>query len=476
MPYPPYCPGALSKRARPLGFALGGVLAFMLALPAMAQSGPEPADSEPPLYQVETFTLDNGLRVVLVENDIAPVVHHMMWYAVGAADEPPGQSGIAHFLEHLMFKGTTARPDIDFSIEVRRLGGRDNAFTSWDATVYHQTVASDRLAEVMALEADRMRGLELNLDEVLTERDVILEERRQRIDNDPNSALSVQMDAALFQNHPYGTPIIGWAHEMAALTLDDAQTFYDAWYAPNNAVLVVVGDIELDGLRAMVERAYGAIPAGETIERSRPMEPEQAAPRRVEMIDDRVRRVTWRRDYIAPSYYGWRMEEAAALDVAVEILGANTSSRLYQDLVVERELASNAGAFYSTSNRDYGQIIVYATPSDGVDVATLEAAVDAVIADTLERGFAEHEIDNAIERLVTAATYGADSLTSPGRMFGRSLTFGLGVEDVMTWPDDISAVTGPQALDALARALDIDRSVTGVLRPPESQQAAEVRP
>lgn len=444
--------------------AIALAIGLVLWVTGAAGQSSDPVEP-PPLYDVETFTLDNGLEVVVVQHAIGPVVHHMMWYDVGAADEPPGQSGIAHFLEHLMFKGTEAHPDRDFSVAVRQLGGRDNAFTSWDVTVYHQTIARDRLAEVMALEAERMRGLQLDPAEVLTERDVIIEERRERIDNDPASQLSVQVGATLFQNHPYGTPIIGWEQEMAALDLEAVRAFYDAWYAPNNGVLVVVGDIDAETLRPLAEQAYGAIAPRPLPERVRPMEPEHVAPRRVEMEDPAVRRTIWRRHYLAPSYYGWRVEAAPALDVAVELFGATTSSRLYEALVVDRGLAANAGAFFSTSTHDYGQLILYVIPRQGVDVAALEQAIDDIIAETLAEGFTQEEVDRAAESLITSATLAADSLTTPGRIFGRAVTGGLPVEDVLDWPDDIRAVTPQTALETLASTLDINRSVTGVLRP-----------
>src|SRR5215813_12750674 len=231
------------------------------------------------VFSPSTITLANGLQVVVIENHRAPVVTHMVWYRVGAADEVPGKTGIAHFLEHLMFKGTKTVPPEGFSEIVARLGGNENAFTTADYTAYFQSVAVEHLEEMMKLEADRMVNLVLTDDVVLPERDVILEERRQRIDNDPGAQLMEMARAVLFLNHPYRMPTIGWENEMRGLTTADALAWHTKWYEPGNAIVVISGDVTMDQVRPLAEKYYGALPATVVPARARPDEPAQFAPR-----------------------------------------------------------------------------------------------------------------------------------------------------------------------------------------------------
>jgi zinc protease len=220
----------------------------------------QPRGAQAKVFEPETFTLDNGLEVVVVANRRAPIVTHMLWYKVGAADEPPGKSGIAHFLEHLMFKGTDTLGPGEFSDIIARNGGQENAFTSYDYTGYFQTVAKDRLDIIMKYEADRMTNLTLSDEVVLPERDVVLEERRSRIDREPGAQLGEALRAVLFLHHPYGVPVIGWEEEIRGLTSADAIDFYRRWYAPNNAVLIVAGDVDAEEVRALAETHTGSFP------------------------------------------------------------------------------------------------------------------------------------------------------------------------------------------------------------------------
>lgn len=425
------------------------------------------------LFDLDSFTLDNGLTVVVIENHTAPIATHMIWYGVGAADEPPGLSGIAHFLEHLMFKGTTTAPDRDFSEEISRQGGNDNAFTSWDYTAYHQTIAVDRLPIVMALEADRMANIAFAPDEVLTERDVIIEERRQRIDSSPSARLGEQMAAARYRNHPYGVPIIGWEHEMAALSTDALTDFYDTWYAPNNAIVVISGDVTIDDVRPMVEAAYGDIEARPIPERTRPSEPPADALTTVTLVDPTVTQAQWRRIYRAPSYSSVEGSEAHALQVTAEILGGGTTSTLYRALVLDQQLATSAGAFYSADDRDYGMFFIYATPRPGIEMADLEQAIDDTVATFLTDGFDETEIAAAQQRLTTAAVYARDGFFEPARIVGAALSNGETLEDIEQWPQRIAAVT-PEEMQAIATdILTPENGLTGYLLPesdPETDQ------
>ena len=270
-------------------------VALSVLILALAVTAAGPQQAEAALFNPETFTLDNGMQVVVVTDRRAPVVSHHVWYKVGSADSPPGKSGLPHFLEHLMFKGTENLAPGEFSEIVARNGGNENAFTGSDYTGYYQTIARDRLELVMEMEADRMTNLVLDDAAVLPERDVVLEERSQRVDNDPGSRLAEQLNAAQYLNHPYRLPVIGWRHEMESYTREDALDFYRTWYAPNNAVLIVAGDIDAEELRPLAERYYGAIPRRDVPERVRVQEPPQQAAREVELIDPRVRQPSWSR-------------------------------------------------------------------------------------------------------------------------------------------------------------------------------------
>ena len=424
---------------------------------------PRPADAK--IFDPETFTLDNGLQVVVVSNHRAPIVQHMVWYKVGAADEPPGKSGIAHFLEHLMFKGTETLGPGEFSEIIARNGGRENAFTSWDFTAYFQTVAKDRLEIVMKHEADRMANLRLTDDVVESERLVILEERRSRIDNEPSAQLSEMVTASLYLNHPYRIPIIGWEHEMRGLTKQDALDFYATWYAPNNAILIVAGDVTAAEVRPLAEKYYGAVPARAVPERVRLDEPTQTAPRRVTLESPRVRQPAVSIHYLAPSHNRGETEHAYALQVLEEIVGGGTTSRLYRQLVVEQGIAAAAGAGYSPGSFDLSSFGFYVTPRPGREIEEAEAALRAEIARLIEDGVTVEEVADAKQRLQAAAVYARDSLSSGPQILGRTLVVGGEVEDIESWPARIAAVTADQVDRALRAVLLETNSVTGVLLP-----------
>jgi zinc protease len=440
------------------------------ALLALTPGGPATTPARAAVFNPETFTLDNGLQVVVVTNRRAPVVTHWVWYKVGTADSPLGKSGLPHFLEHLMFKGTETVPPGEFSKIVSRNGGNDNAMTSQDFTAYYQTIARDRLETVMELEADRMANLVLGEDEVRSERAVVVEERLQRVDNDPGAQLGEQLNAAQFLNHPYRLPTIGWLHEIEGYGLDDARDFYETWYAPNNAVLIVVGDIDAEELRPLAEKYYGSIPAREVPERMRLKEPPQQAPRRVTLADARVRQPSLVRSYVAPSYNAGASEHAYALQVLAEVFGGGATSQLYRSLVIDRALGVSAGAYYAPTALDLSTFRVYASPRPGVDLAAIEAAVDEEIARLLKEGVSEHEVERAKRRMRADAVYARDSLGGAARTIGAALTSGRTVQDVETWPERIGAVTVEQVNAAARAVLRPEASVTGLLTPAPAQQ------
>ncbi len=411
-----------------------------------------------------TFTLDNGLQVVVIPDHRTPVVTQMIWYKVGSADETPGKSGLAHFLEHLMFKGTTKHPAGEFSQTVLKVGGNENAFTSTDYTGYFQRVPRDQLGRMMEFEADRMTGLVLKDENVLPERDVVLEEYNMRVANNPDARLSEQIMAALYLNHPYGRPIIGWHHEIEKLNREDALAFYYRFYAPNNATLVIAGDVEAAEVRKLAERAFGPIPAQPSIpaHRVRPQEPVPAAPRTVTLADPRVEQPVLRRYYLVPSAVT-APEQSAALEVLAQLLGSGSNSYLYRTLVVDQPLAVSAHAGVQSTAIDPTQFMVAAAPKQGVDFATVEKAIDAVIAKLKQDTVPAEELERAKTQLVAQAIYAQDSQATLARWYGAALTVGLTVDDVRKWPDHIRAVTAEQVREAARTWLVPNRSVTGYL-------------
>lgn len=423
---------------------------------------------------VTTFRMENGMEVVVIEDHRAPAVTQMVWYRVGAADEPPGQSGIAHFFEHLMFKGTEALAPGEFSATVEANGGDDNAFTSWDYTAYFQRVAGDRLDLMMQMEADRMRNLRLLEEEVAMERAVIIEERKQRTDSSPGALLNEQMRAAQFLNHPYGIPVIGWKHEMEALDRQKALDFYRLYYAPNNAVLVVAGDVRPEAVREMAERHYGPLEPSQGIPaRIRPSEPPQIAERRLTFADARVSEPYVARSYLAPERDPGDQKAAAALTFLAELLGGSGQTSLFaRSLQFGADpVAVYSSAFYDGTSVDdttFGMVVV---PMPGKSLEDAEAAMDRVLAEFLETGPDPDDFARIKTQTRAAQIYARDNVGGLARQYGEALAVGLTLEDVQSWPGVLDSVT-PEDVVAVAReVLDKRRAVTGWLVP--EQETAE---
>lgn len=423
---------------------------------------------------VANFTLENGLEVVVIPDHRAPVVTHMLWYKVGSADEEPGKSGIAHFFEHLMFKGTKEHKAGEFSAAIAEIGGQENAFTSYDYTAYFQQVPPDALETMMAFESDRMRNLILSDQVIVPERDVIIEERNSRVENDPDSLLGEEVQATLYQNHPYRIPVIGWMHEIEKLNREDAVEFYNRYYAPNNAVLVVAGDVEPETVRALAEKTYGEVPRGADLPpRVRPQEPEQNTRRAVTMTDERVTVPGFRKAWVVPSYNNADPGEGEALDLLGEILGGGIRSRIYQELVVKQGVASSAGAYYQGNALDSSEFAVYGSPRGEATLEDVEKAVDAEIAKIARTGVSETELEKAKNRFVRSMIFARDSQTGMARIYGSTLTTGGTVDDVAAWPERVRAVTAEQVQAVAAKYLDQDRSVTAYLLPQPEENAQE---
>lgn len=451
--------------------ALSGMAAFTLTAPiANAETPAIPPATASAATDVRiggnavTSILDNGLEVVVIPDRRAPVVTHMVWYKVGAADEPPGRSGIAHFLEHLMFKGTKTHPDGAFSARVSDIGGQENAFTSADYTAYYQRVAKEHLGLMMEFEADRMSNLILSEEVIAPERQVVLEERAQRVDNDPGARLGETLDAMLYVNHPYGIPVIGWEDEIKTLSVESAISFYDRYYTPNNAVLVVAGDVEPDAVLALAKETYGKVARrADPPKRVRPVEPVLHGARSVTLADEQVRQPSIREAWLVPTYSNDEDGEAEALDLLSDILGSGATSRLYRKLVVEDKVATSAGGWYQSTGIDKTRFMVYGVPRDGVSLEELRTALRAVIADVAENGVTDEEIERAKRKVLASAIYAQDSQSSLARIFGTSLTTGGSVADVQDWPARIQQVTAEQVQAAAAKFLTGDNSVTAYL-------------
>ena len=439
-------------------FALTAFVTALVCVPALLRA-----------ENVTTFTLDNGMEAVVIEDHRAPVVVHMVWYRVGSADEPHGKSGIAHFLEHLMFKATDELVSGELSDTVARNGGSDNAFTSFDYTGYFQRIASDRLDLVMDMEASRMDGLKLVEGDIATERDVVIEERNQRIDSDPGALFNEQMNAALYLNHPYNVPIIGWKHEADVLSLEDANAFYEQHYGPNNAILVVAGDVDPDEVKALAEKHYGVIePNPAIVPRVRPSEPPQLAERRLSYADPRIGNDYMTRRYLVPERDPGDQEAAAALNLLARVLGgSSTTSVLAQKLQFENPVAVYTAAWYSGQSLDDGTFGLAIVPAPGVDLEEAERLLDGAVAEFLEEGIDPEQLDRIKMNIRAQRVYSLDSVSNIANRYGRAMSVGLTVEDVESWPDILDAVTEEDILSAARTYLDRRSSVTGFVRTSE---------
>lgn len=414
---------------------------------------------------VAQFTLDNGMQVVVIPDHRAPVVTQMVWYKVGGMDDPPGHSGLAHFFEHMMFRGTKTEPGDSYSRLIARNGGEDNAFTTEDFTAFYVQIARDRLALALSLEADRMAHLDLSDAAVATERDVVLEERRLRVDNSPAALASEQVDAALYLSHPYGRPVIGWPDEVRRLGRAEAQAFYDGHYAPNNAILVEVGDVTADEVKAALADTLAKVPARPLEPRTTYAEPARLGPTRLTIAHPDVSVPSVSRSWRVSGYVEGKPGRAEALEVLAGLLGGDANGTLYRELVVKRRLATDAGAAYSGDVRDAGAFSVYAVPRPGVTLAVLEKAVDAILAAATRSPPAAADLRRVKTTLVANEVFKRDSQIQLASAYGQALVIGLTVGDVQAWPDRIEAVSADAVRAAAAEELVPRNSVTLQLIP-----------
>ncbi|HEY0901446.1 MAG TPA: pitrilysin family protein [Micavibrio sp.] len=423
------------------------------------------------VYNAESFKLANGMEFVVIPQHRAPVVTSMVWYRVGAADEPRGLSGMAHYLEHLLFKGTTTVKPGEFSKIVRALGGNDNAFTTQDYTAYYQSIAVEHLETLMRMEADRMINTEPPPADFKAERNVVLEERRQRTENDPRGYFSEQLRAMMFVNHPYATPVIGWGHEVAALEWPAIKKFYQAHYAPNNAIMVISGDITAAQLKPLAEKYFAPLKPIDLAPRQWTAVPPMIVNPQLTLRHAQIQQPGFIRLYRLPSATQNR-KESDALSVLAEILDGGAATRLYKSLVVEQKIAINVGFDYDGLAVSDGSGWLSATPAEGVSLATVEQALEKELRQIIAQGVTDQELTEAKQRLKDSAAFALDSLSGPAMNVGRALITGLSLEDVEYWPDHIDQVTKEQ-VQAVAREYlnpdDIKKRpyVSGYLLPPE---------
>ncbi len=421
-------------------------------------------DKQPNIYQEK---LSNGLDVIIIEDHRIPAVSHNLLFRLGAADDPVGKSGLAHYLEHMLFQGTHKYAANEYSRIVAAKGGRSNAFTNFDYTGYWVNTATDNLAEVMMLEADRFQNLNPTEEDFTKEKQVILEERRTRVENNPNALFAEQIRAILYYHHPYGTPVIGWHKEMAALTRDDVMDYYQQFYHLGNATLVLAGDIKANDAMNMVRKYYGNIAPRNGSTPPRVDEPPQLGARYFTMHHQQVKQPKWQRKLLVPSY-GWRFQQnkhyILPLMVAEYLLGGSKASRLYRRLVEQEKLATGVAVSYNAFRNGPGEFSIYVTPINTESIKDIELIISEEIAKLRNTPPDNAEIQRAKAQLIADNVYIRDGLQPLAKVIGHLRMLGLPLDYYFTWEEKIDAITAEDVAASL-QLLDMNYSVTGVLLP-----------
>jgi len=410
-------------------------------------------------------TLKNGLRVIVKEDHRAPTAVQMVWYRIGSMDEIDGQSGVAHVLEHMMFKGTPKVGPGEFNKRVAAAGGRDNAFTSRDYTAYFQQVPKEKLAEVMALEADRMRHLNVNAKAFAQEIKVVMEERRMRTDDNPEAKLFEQMNAVAFQAHPYRRPIIGWMDDLEKMSAADARAWYDQWYVPNNAYVVISGDVDHRAVFKLAEKTYGGLKGRALPARRQPVEPAQEGTRRITVkapAELPVLIMAWK----APVLHDANQDsEPYALEMLAAILNGHDAARFNKKLVREDKIAVTVDFGYDGTARGPGMIYLSGTPAEGQSATQLEHALRAEISRLQQDGVSAAELQRARAQLVAGQVYKLDSMFGQALEIGQTEAVGLSYKDLDRMLDRLKAVSADEVLAVAKKYLVDDTLTVGVLDP-----------
>ena len=413
-------------------------------------------------FEPKSFSLSNGLKVVVLENKRAPVVAQMIWYDFGSGVEIKGKSGLAHFMEHLMFKGTKKFPENFYSNFLSKIGGSENAFTSYDYTAYYQIFPSSEIAEVLSMEADRMTNLTLNKKNVEIEKQVILEERFQRIESDPSAKLDESMRSILFPNNYYGRPIIGWKHEIEKLDFDDVIEFYKKYYIPNNATLVLSGDVDFEKAKKLVKKYFGRIKKGKKIENNELTDPDLNTNVFVKMSHPTVKQRIWKKFYRTTSYVS-DIDNSIALDIGMKILASGSSSLLYQELVNKKKKFSVLGAYYQGLTKGQGNIYFYAIPVEGINTANIDNIIMDEIKKILDIGLQKKRFEIEKKKYFFDMIYQRDGILNPAQIYGEALTVGMSLEDIKTWNNKIKKIKIEDVHNALKNFLNNQNYVIGEL-------------
>jgi zinc protease len=427
-------------------------------------------------FPVLDQTLDNGLRVIALRVDKAPVVQVYLWYRVGAADEPDGKSGIAHMLEHMMFQGTETIPSGEYSNIIARHGGEDNATTSHDYTNYHVKIAADQLEQVLRLEADRMRHLKILPENFKSENHVVQEERRQRTDSDPSGRFWEQYRQHLYGAHPYGRPVIGWMADIKKFTLADLTQWYQRHYAPNNAILVVVGDVSLDETLMLAKRHFGAFPAIPDLTRPPFAHQDQIVAAQTWVLRDKNAKLSkWYAGFSVPSYSDEpdQARESYALDMLSEILGGGRTSRLYQRLVIQEQRAIGADADYGGLSRDTERFLLNATPKQARDWEDIQRIAFEEVRRLQTEPVSARELDKARNTLIADHIYSLDSVSDLAWIVGRLSVVDDDWRLVVHYPDRLREVTPADVQRVAQRYLNTERAIVGVLLPDTADASSD---
>ena len=443
------------------------------AVPAWAQS--------PTASAAQSFTLANGMTVIVKPDRRAPTVAHMLWVRVGAMDEVDGTSGVAHVLEHMLFKGTPTVPPGEFSRRVAALGGRDNAFTSRDATAYHQQVPSDQLEAVMRLEADRFANNHWPDDEFRREIEVVKEERRQRTDDSPRALFFEQFNAQSWTTHPYRRPIVGWMSDLQAMTPEDVRAFYRQWYSPANAAVVIAGDVDVAQVRTLAERIYGAIPARAVPPRKPRDEPSQQGPRRFEYraaVDQAMVVLGYKVPHLTdPAQQDEASTDALALTLLAAVLDGYDGARLGRALVQGsgvggQRIADSVSASHGLVGRGPQQFTLLAVPAPGVTPEMAAAALKAEVQRVAREGVSAAELQRVKTQWTASEVYKLDSVFNQARELGQQWLLGWGVDGQSRLMARLRAVTPAQVQSVAQRYFSDEQLTTGVLLPDVAKRAA----
>ena len=414
-------------------------------------------------FDAKFFELKNGLKVIVIENKRAPVVAQMIWYNFGSGVEENGKSGLAHFMEHLMFKGTKKFPDSYYSNFISRIGGSENAFTSYDYTAYYQVFPKYELEKIMQMESDRMINLTLSEENVEIEKKVILEERFQRVESDPSAKLDESMRTVLFPNHYYGRPIIGWKHEIENLSFDDVIEFYKKYYVPNNATLVLSGDVDFERVKKLTKKYFGKRRKGNALIYENVVDPNIETSVTVEMKHSTVKQNIWKKFYRVNSYKN-SIKDSLALEIGLRILASGSSSVLYENLVNKKKKFSAIGGYYQGLTRGEGSVYFYAIPNEDLVLDNIEIIINKEIDQILNEGISKKRFEIEKKKFVYDSIYERDGVLNPAQAVGEAITIGIKLDDLENLNKELDNVNYIDVIEALKKFRKNKNFVIGELK------------